>query len=166
MIEFRMLEKKDKETYLPKMFDLLYRNMEKIAPSGERPGEMYEDWHGEVAPALDKPARNVVLIFDDDRFIGYFQYYVNREVFMMEEIQFEPAYMGTGLFEKLYRYLFEILPRETPYVEAYAHKSNTKSQGILVHLGLERIGENANGSCFRYRGSYQKLQEMIGKENK
>ena len=46
-------------------------------------------------------------------------------------------------------------------MEAYAHKKklNYKSQGILEHLGLQRIGENGNGSSFHYRGLYRDLRD-------
>ena len=96
-----------------------------------------------------------------DELIGYFQYFVNAETFMMEEIQLKPEFHGTGVFEKLYEHLYGIVPKETPFAEAYAHKLNLRSQGILLHLGLEPIGENRNGSCLHYRGSCAKMFDII-----
>ena len=77
---------------------------------------------------------------------------------MMEEIQFKPAYRGSGLFGDLYRYLIPRLPADIQAVEAYADKRNAKSLAVLAHLGLSVIGENKNGISYRLRGSYAELK--------
>jgi RimJ/RimL family protein N-acetyltransferase len=76
----------------------------------------------------------------------------------MEEIQIDKAYHSTGIFSGFFSWLLHVLPhKEIEIVEAYAHKENVKSQGILQHLGLTPVGENKNGSCYRYRGEYRTL---------
>ena len=82
---------------------------------------------------------------------------------MMEEIQLLPEYQGKGVFQKLYKHLAGIVPKNIPYVEAYVHKKNLKSQGILKHLGLDIIGENKSGNSYHYRGDCQKLLSIHGK---
>ena len=52
-----------------------------------------------------------------------------------------------------------IIPTETKYAEAFAHKNNMKSQGILRHLGLEAVGESDNGNCLHFQGEYSNLMK-------
>ncbi len=66
-------------------------------------------------------------------------------------------YHGTGLFSEFYKWLVRQLPEDILYVEAYAHKNNIKSQGILNYLGLTVSGENNNGNSFYYKGRYADL---------
>ena len=164
MIRFEFLDKSRTDEFLPALFSLLYDNMNAIAPSGFTRGEDWEEWRSAVGPALQKEPRKIILIYSDEELIGYFQYFVNAETFMMEEIQLKPAYHGTGVFEKLYELLYGIVPPETPFVEAYAHKLNLKSQAILSHLGLEPVGENGNGSCLHFRGGCAKMFDIILKK--
>lgn len=165
MISFVILPKNETENILPSLFRILHSNMSVIAPTGNSYDEDYCLWHNSVAPALEKDARQIILIYDDTEIIGYFQYYVNATTFMMEEIQFNKEYHGTGLFQRLYAYLFEIIPQETLYIEAYAHKQNQKSQGILKHLGLQVIGENKNGNSYHFRGDcHQALKRYSTRE--
>ena len=163
MIEFSFMDKREKDALLPELFTLLYENMNEIAPSGEDPADELRGWLEAVSPALDRTERRIVLIKDDGRLVGYFQYYVNEATFMMEEIQFERELWGSGLFAELYAFLRGEIP-PVPFVEAYAHKLNAKSQGILEHIGLERIGENKNGSCFHYRGDCGEMWSRVLKK--
>lgn len=162
MISFRILQKNEATDILPILFKILHSNMSVIAPTENSYVDDYRLWLDAVAPALEKDARHIILIYDDTEIIGYFQYYVNATTFMMEEIQFNKEYHGTGLFRRLYSFLFEIIPQETPYVEAYAHKQNQKSQSILEHLGLQIIGENKNGNSYHFRGD---CRETLKKYN-
>lgn len=88
MISFVILPKNETENILPSLFRILHSNMSVIAPTGNSYDEDYRFWHNSVAPALEKDARQIILIYDDAEIIGYFQYYVNATTFMMEEIQF------------------------------------------------------------------------------
>ena len=162
MISFRILQKNEATDILPILFKILHSNMSVICTTKNSYVDDYRLWLDAVAPALEKDARHIILIYDDTEIIGYFQYYVNVTTFMMEEIQFNKEYHETGLFRRLYSYIYEIIPEETPYVEAYAHKQNQKSQSILKHLGLQIIGENKNGNSYHFRGD---CRETLKKYN-
>ncbi len=154
---FELMDKADRETILPVLFRLLAGNMRGIAPTGNTYEEDFSMWKSAVYPALDRAERQIILIKDADALAGYFQYYISTDTFIMEEIQFEPRYWGSGLFRKLYEYLAVIVPAHIRFVEAYSQKPNQKSQAILKHLGLEIIGENKSGNSYRFRGDCQKL---------
>ena len=157
MISIEFLDKSQKEKYLPLLFSLLHANMSKIAPTGNTFEEGYASWYKAVYPALERPERQILLLNDNDKLAGFFQYGVSSSTFVMEEIQFERAYWGTGLFRALYTYLSEIIPENIAFVEANADKRNIKSQNILKHLGLEIIGENKNGISYCFRGDCRQM---------
>ncbi len=152
MVAFDILSKDKPDKVLPSLFRILHSNMSVIAPTGNDFEKDYRIWIDAVSHGLKQDARKIILIYDDAEIIGYFQYYVNSSTFMMEEIQFKKEYQGTGIFRLLYSRLFEIIPQETLYVEAYAHKQNSKSQNILKHLGLQIVGESRNGNSYHFRG--------------
>ena len=140
------------------MFDILAGNMRNIAPTGDS----YEDdrriWLAEAVPAFE----HVILILDDDRLAGYFQYRLQENTLHMDEIQFAKPYQGSGLFKLLYQYITTIIPKETQHVAACVNKKNMKAQNILEYLGLQRTGENKNGKSFIYNGAYQTILAKYG----
>ena len=120
----------NKERYsdlLPRIFDILYSNMSDIAPTGNDYVEDFRIWSEGFSSAVDNGLRRVILIYDDDDLIGYFQYVIIDSTFKMEEIQFEKEYQGVGVFQKLYAYLNGIVPETVKTVEANANKKNQKS---------------------------------------
>lgn len=143
---------------IPRMFDILAGNMRIIAPTGDSYEEDRRIWQAEAVPAFE----HVILIFDDDRLVGYFQYRLQDNTLRMDEIQFAKPYQGSGLFKRLYQYLTTIIPQDTQHVAACANKMNQKAQNILEYLGLQRIGENKNGKSFIYNGAYQAILEKYG----
>ena len=164
-ITFRYLQKPPSPAILDEIFSILAANMRVIAPTGLTYEEDRAQWLSCVPSALEKEARQMILIYDRDELIGFFQYYVTADhsVFMMEEIQFKPAYHGNGLFGDLYRYLIPRLPEDIQAAEAYADKRNAKSLAVLGHLGLTVIGENKNRISYRLRGNFARLREKYGK---
>ena len=159
MITFEFIDKKDPDAALKELFPLLFANMDAIAPTGEGYEKDFEEWFGAVRPAIEKPQRNIIVIRRSGLLVGFFQFYVNDTTFMMEEIQLSPSVWGAGVFEALYAYLKDIVPQETPFVEAYAHRLNEKSQGILRHLGLEPVGTENN--CIHFRGELKRMFEVL-----
>jgi len=157
MISFDFLQKERAGEVLPSLFDILHTNMAPIAPDKKTYDESFREWMDAVAPALEKEARQIILIHDDGRVVGFFQYYVNDTIFMMEEIQFLPEYQGKGVFQKLYAHLSGVVPTDIQTVEAYANKWNTRSQKILNHLGLEVIEDK--GSLLHFRGDCRVMLE-------
>ena len=158
---FRFLEKPPSPDLLDGIFDILATNMRTIAPTGFTYEEDKAQWMACIPPALEKGARQVVLIYVGGELAGFFQYYVtaDRSIFMMEEFQLKAAYHQSGLFGELYRFLLPRLPADIGAVEAYADKRNTKSLAILAHLGLTVIGENKNGISYRLRGRFADLKQ-------
>lgn len=163
MIHFDFLAKSDKDKLLPMIFEILYSNMSVIAPTGNEREADYQCWYGAVSAGLERDARQIILIYDDDRIIGFFQYYVNETTFMMEEFQLLREYQGKGIFQRMYAFLYDIIPESTLYIEAYSQKPNLKSQGILKHLGLNVVGENKNGISYHFRGD---CREVLSKYKK
>ena len=159
-ISFRYLQKPPSPALLEEIFTILAANMRVIAPTGLTYEEDRAQWLSCVPPALEKEARQIILIYNRDELIGFFQYYVTADhsTFMMEELQFKPAYHGSGLFGDLYRYLIPRLPADIQAMEAYADKRNAKSLAVLTHLGLTVVGENKNGISYHLRGSYAELK--------
>lgn len=159
---FKLLDKANLSEALPLLFRILHTNMSSIAPTGNSYDQDYDEWYSNVFPAMQRTPRQMVLMYDNDILAGYFQYYVSDGTLMMEEIQILPEYHGCGMFREFYSWLLGILPKDVRYVEAYSHKSNLKSQGILEHLGLSPCGENKNGSSYHYKGEFKKLSEKYG----
>ena len=87
-IIFSYLNKSDFSTVSNDIFNILADNMTVIAPTGNSREEDYNLWYEAVNAGLQRPERQIVLIIDSEKFIGFFQYYTNTDTFMMEEIQF------------------------------------------------------------------------------
>ena len=99
----------------------------------------------------------MVLIKDNENLVGFFQYYTNDDTFMMEEIQFKPAYQSKGVFRELYSFILNNIKKDLEFVEAYANIGNSKSICILERLGLTNIGLNKNGRSYHFKGNYSDL---------
>ncbi len=155
--DFSFLEKTEFTSVSEALFSILADNMERIAPTGNTREEDYKSWFCGVSEGLKRDERQIVLIKVKNEIVGFFQYYVNADTFMMEEIQFIPRYQKTSLFRSLYAFLIENLRNDIVFVEAYANKLNKKSMGILEHMGLISVGVNKSGSCCHYRGKYSDL---------
>ena len=156
---FIFLDKQKLDAFLPELYAILHSNMASIAPTGNSYEEDFQVWYSNVMPAMQKDPRQIVLMYAGNSLAGYFQYYINAasNSLMMEEIQIKEQYHGSGLFSEFYKWLVKRLPEDVLSVEAYAHKTNSKSQGILGHLGLTCQGESNNGNMFYYKGKYADL---------
>lgn len=160
MARFEYLMKDEFDTVEQKIFDILADNMTLIAPSGESRDEDHRTWYSAVREGLKAEQRKIVLIKENntDNIIGFFQYYVNFETFMMEEIQIIPECWGKdSIFRDLYDFVLSHIEVPPHYVSAYANKSNEKSVSILRHLGLEIVEENKNGNSYKLRGDFSAL---------
>ena len=149
-LRFEFADKTKLEEILPALFGILYSNMSRTVPMNDYAAE-YTEWQNNVYPALQKPQRQLVLMYDGDILIGFFQYYVNSGTFMMEEIQIAEKYQGTGVFSAFFSWLISLLPPEIQTAEAYTHKDNTRSAQILSHLALEKSAEADNGIFYHYK---------------
>ena len=160
MIRFAYLKKQEKERAAKQLFSILEFNMTAIAPTGNTFEEDFAAWSAQVLPALEKPTRQIVCVYDNTDLIGFFQYYVHESLFMMEEIQFKKEYHSRhNLFRRLYAYVLPNLPSGIHTVEAYANKKTIKSQGILTHIGLHVVAEEERN--LRYRGDFSDLTAWL-----
>ncbi len=137
MITFTYLNKNEKEKILPELFDLLYDNMSEITPANLTYEQEKMQWLGNVSPALDKPARQIIMCYADEELIGYIQYYINCKLLMIEELQLKKEYQCTLTFYRFCKYFIGTLPADIEHVEACADKRNINSQKLMQSLGME-----------------------------
>ena len=158
MLHFKFLDKNKFSLYSKDIFLILANNMSMIAPTGNDFEDDFTIWHEAVENGLKHDTRKIILIYFDNELIGFFQYYTNVDIFVMEEIQIISKMQGKeNIFRSLYGFIFSVLPPQIKIVEAYANKTNHKSQNILTKLGLSIIGENKNGNSYHYRGDFANL---------
>ncbi len=156
-ISFEYLNKPDFSNVSNDIFNILADNMSVIAPTGNTREVDYNCWYESVSDGLNRDERQIILIKKNDNIIGFFQYYINEDTFMMEEIQFKSEYQGKGVFRALYGFVIPHIRDDIEFVEAYASISNSKSIGILEKLGLTNIGLNQNGRSYHFKGNYADL---------
>ena len=161
MASFCFLDKNEKEMWLPNFFDLFYENMQKIAPSESTYDEERERWISTVSEALEKEPRRIIVCSVNGEFAGFLMYYVRKNLLMVEELQIKKKYQMPLLFYQLCKYLGEKLPKEIEYIEAYAHKQNVNSQGIMNVLGMEKIDDSRYPHLIHLRGSFQKAKKRF-----
>ncbi len=160
MATFKTIDREDFILYAERLFSILAANMADIAPTGNSYDDDYSIWCENFGKAALEDYSTLVLILDGEAVIGFFNYYVKRDIFHMNEIQLERNYHSKeGIFRGLYTYVLDLLPPDIHVVTAYANKQNFKSNAILRHLGLCVVGENSSGSCYRYEGTFSSLLE-------
>ena len=158
MLSFTFLPKNKFNQFSEKLFEILSENMTKIAPTGNAYLEDYQTWNNAVGEGIKKDNRQIIIISSNTEIIGYFQYYTDNDIFMMEEIQLAPKYQGeSNVFRLLYGFVLAELSSDIQFVEAYANKLNEKSNCILKRLGLKIIGENKSKTSFHYSGYFSDL---------
>ena len=159
MFTFTFLNKQEKEIWLPQLFDLLYANMQSIAPSDLSYDAEKQQFLANVSPALEKAPRQIILCFSEGELAGYAQYYTRDDVLMVEEIQLKKAYQRSFAFYRLCKHLRSILPPEIRYVEAYADKRNASSQRMMMKLNMKALEEESQ--FLHLRGELQKAKEVL-----
>ncbi len=151
-IRFSFLDKACAAEVLPSLFDLYYRNMRDVADLGEYADERGE-WVAEVGRAIGREPRRIALIFCGEDVVGFFMYYVNDGLFMMEEIQLEPDIQGKGAFRGLYSWLLPQFSDGIERVAAFTNLKNERSQSILRHFGFRRV-DVGDRPFLRYESDY------------
>lgn len=154
---FSYLNKQEKDRWLPQLFDLLYENMQIIAPSGLSYEQEKAEWLAAVSPALEKAPRQIILCFVDGVLAGYIQYYIRRQMLMVEEIQLKKEFHRTFLFYQLCKHMLSVLPGDLQTIEAYADRRNLNSIRLMEKLGMQSC-ESGSGSPFVHvRGSAERV---------
>ena len=156
---FRAFDRTMAEEILPEMFDILYANMSRIAPTGGS----YEDdrrmWMSYMTSAGEE--QKVILMYDGAVLAGYFQYRIDGDTLLVEEIEIAPDHQRTLLFYYFFRYALRHIPSHVIHVEAYIDKANMGSQRIAEKLGMKIIGENPSGRSWRCRGEAGRFRALV-----
>ena len=158
MIEFIELNKSEKSSFSPLLFDIFYNNTIELAPSEKSYELQRDEWLSEVSPALDKEPRKVMLCYCEDELAGFLMYYTRGELLMIEELQLKKKFQRTRAFYMLCKHFISVLPREITTVEAYALKNNFNSQGIMQYLGMEFVPHESEFPLVHLRGSAEKIK--------
>ena len=158
MNEFKYLNKSEKNTFLPLLFDIFYTNTVELAPSEKSYELQRDEWLSEVSPALEKEPRQVILCYSEGELAGFLMYYTRGELLMIEELQLKKKFQRTRMFYLLCKYLMSILPSDISIVEAYALKNNLNSQGIMQYLGMDFVTHEIGLPLVHLRGSAQKIK--------
>lgn len=148
----RYLDKGRELALLSELFDLLYENMEHIAPFTGSFSDEKIQWLSCIAEAIEKEPRKILLLYRKTELAGFCMYYINGGKLMVEEMQIRSAYQRTSIAAELFRFLRKILPPDTEYVEAFADKRNLYSREFMEKHGMEPTGETPDGTCIHYRG--------------
>lgn len=167
MADFVYVNKTEFDKFADRIFDILADNMIAIAPTGNSREDDFRLWYKAIGGAIKDENRYVILIYKSgtDNIIGFFQYSVSADTFMMEELQICAEFQGKdNIFRDLFGFVLKNISPELLYVEAYANKLNHKSIGILGKLGLKNIGENKNGKSFHFKGDFTDLMSWYAKE--
>ena len=154
----RFLDKEKELHLLEQLFDLLYENMRPIAPADPPYEEEKQQWMAQVRPAMAKAPRQIVLNYDGEELAGYLQYYINRGLFMVEEIQLRKDCRSTSHFSSLWKFMSRIIPEDTHTMEAYADPRNLASRHLMEKLGMTVVEEDSDGHFLHFRGPLQKLR--------
>ena len=133
--------------------------MSVIAPSGNGREADECTWFNAVSGGLASDRRQIVLIRDAEKIVGFFQYYINPRTFMMEEVQLISEYQGRGALRSLYGFLLAHIPDDIPSVEAFADLRNARSMDILLKMGLMPVSEES-GLC-HFCGTLDGLKKWI-----
>ncbi len=161
MIEFKYLNKSEKNTFLPLLFDIFYNNTVELAPSEKSYELQRDEWLSEVSPALEKEPRKVILCYSESELAGFLMYYTRGELLMIEELQLKKKFQRTRMFYLLCKHLMSILSSDISIVEAYALKNNLNSQGIMQYLGMDFVPHEIGLPLVYLRGSAQKIKERF-----
>lgn len=165
MIEIQSIQKSEFRTYANQLFSILYDNMTAIVPSSCDRDEDFACWSESIIKRLKNDTCHMVmaLLKETKEVVGYFQYSVQEDIFLMEEVEIASPYQGDfGIFRSLYAGAFSQLRSDLRYVEAYTNKKNTKSLGILARLGLSVV-EDTDTRC-HLRGNYEDLVKWFEKK--
>jgi hypothetical protein len=161
---FRLLDKSQKSEILPLLFDIFYENTSKISPFSKTYEAERNEWLSEVSPALEKPPRQIILIYHGADLAGFVMYYTRRELLMIEELQLVSKYQRTLLCYKTVKYLYEFLGEKIERIEAYALKSNQTSIGLMQDLGFAEINDTLGTKFLHFSCNANKIKPKFSRK--
>lgn len=133
-ISFVKYDPAQAEEVLYQMYDILYTNMSRIAPTGCSREEDRQVWLSYMMK--EQVERQILLIYAGENLAGYFQYRIDGETLCADEIELSPQYQRTFLFYRFLRHMAQNLPKGILRIRAYINKQNLNSQAIAGKLGL------------------------------
>ena len=158
---FRKLDKTHATEILPAMFRILYTNMTKIAPTGYTYEEDEAVWLSYVSEQMEQEFPEYLLMYVEDTLIGYFQYSIDGDTLLVDEVEIVPEYQRTMAFYRLCVHLYQTLPDHIQWIASYVNKGNTNSLQINQKLGLQIVGENKSGTSWYLRGDTSKAKAFL-----
>ncbi len=156
MFKFEYLDKEQKNEYLPILYDLLYSNMNDIAPTEFEKNEFIK----EVGEALEKSPRQIILCYYNEELAGFLMYYTRENMIMIEELQLAKKYQRTRALHRLCRFMIEILPQNIEFIESFVDKRNLNSLSLQQMLGL-KIENTVNQNLLHLRGEAKIFKSKI-----
>ncbi len=141
------------------MFDILFTNMNKIAPTGDGYAKDKQEWIAYMTSEA-KNNREIILMYADEILSGYFQYSIINDTMLIEEIEITPKFQRTLLFYSFIKYMSGIIPKSVVYIEAYVNKQNENSMTIAKKLGMQIVGENRTGTSWHFQGEIKKYRKL------
>ena len=159
MVSVEFLNKEQFPSLAPDIFAILDGNMRPILPKRLSYEEEYRSWYGAVAEGIQKPLRQIILVYREDRqLLGFVQYYANTQTLMLEEVQILPNYQHTVNFlPRLARFLMDHLEAAPRFAEAFVHPANGPSAALQEKLGMVCTGTDGSGEYLHYRGEYSRF---------
>ncbi|MBQ8163717.1 MAG: hypothetical protein IJZ93_05075 [Clostridia bacterium] len=154
--KFMFLDKSKINDILPLLFDLLFENMKDIAFFEDGYDKAKNDFLKRVSPAMSKENRQIVLFYSENDLAGYAQYYINDTTFMVEEIQLKSQHKRTMLLYQFCKFMKNIVPKSTLYIEAFTDKRNINSQNLIKSFGMKII-DDKNEKFYHFIGDFKKL---------
>ncbi len=156
---FQFFNRTQEEVILPQMFDILFTNMNKIAPTGDGYAKDKQEWIAYMTSEA-KNNQQIILMYVDEILSGYFQYSIINDTMLIEEIEVTPKFQRTLLFYSFIKYMSSIIPKSVIYIEAYVNKRNENSMVIAKKLGMQIMGENRTETSWHFHGKIKKYHKL------
>lgn len=154
-ITFREMQQREALDMLPQLFSILHTNMTKIAPTECSYEEDQKLWLDYLLPAVRAERCRILLMYAGETLAGYFQYSIQGDTLLADEVEIRPEYQRTMVFYRFCQFMMAEIPTQVRYITSYVRKDNKNSLSIHEALGMERIGENKIGTSWHYRGKIE-----------
>ena len=154
-ITFRKMQQEEALDMLPRLFSILHTNMTKIAPTNCSYEGDQKLWLDYVLPAFRAGQCQILLMYAGETLAGYFQYSIQGDTMLVDEVEIRPEYHRTMVFYRFCQFMLTKLPPQVRYMTSYVRKDNQNSLSVHEKLGMERIGENGSRTSWQYRGKIE-----------
>lgn len=160
MYNFEYLDKSKRQDILPLLFDMIYENLKDVAPSELTYDEEKAEFINEVAIALEKEPRRMILCYCAGELAGFLMYYTRENLLMVEEVQIIAKHQKTMAFYRLCRFLLLNLPENIEIIEAFADIRNVPSIRLQKSLGMRKT-ESHDLQLYHFVGDAKKIRKRF-----